>query len=253
MNALRTLIFLIGTIGTLTFGSLFAISLLSPITIEKAAKEVLRYLVQKRVGERLDSIDESSLVEKAKALIPGLDARIESGKTKLNSQVMKTLDAVIDQMQDKSCECRRFLKKQNRENIETDVSLASRTKDRLTTLIQTKYGETAQKLLREFRIFTGANALVFLMLVMVPVVKRAASVHLIPAAVTLVFAALLTACLYLFGQNWVQTIIFDSYWGYSYFALLGVSAVLLLDVFLNRARVSARIVSWFGDFGVAPC
>lgn len=71
MKYVRPIVLFVGCAGAIVFGALFLLSVISPIHIERAAKEIIRYQVSKRVGEKFDALDSSALVQKAKALIPG--------------------------------------------------------------------------------------------------------------------------------------------------------------------------------------
>lgn len=118
--------------------------------------------------------------------------------------------------------------------------------------------QVAGALLREVRIFTAANALVFLLLFATTYARRRAGLQLLLPAVVLAGAAVLVAGLYLFGQDWLHTIVFSDYTGLTYFAYLGAAMLFLADVAFNRARVSTTIVNAsFQAAGVAlsaaPC
>src|SRR5256885_15548500 len=73
---------------------------------------------------------------------------------------------------------------------------------------------------REFRIFTASNALVFLALTSVTARRRRAGLQLALPAIVLVTASAVTATLYLFAQDWLHTIVFGSYIGLAYMAYL---------------------------------
>jgi hypothetical protein len=47
---------------------------------------------------------------------------------------------------------------------------------------------------------------------------------------------------YLFGQNWFYTIIFNSYMGWSYLVWALILFGFLLDIAINRARVTSIIL-----------
>jgi hypothetical protein len=103
--------------------------------------------------------------------------------------------------------------------------------------------QVSAKLLREFRIFTAANALVLLFLGIAVVVRRNARVHLLPPAVILVVSAAVVGWFYLFQQDWLHTIVFSDYVGMSYFAYLAAPVLLIGDVMLNRGRVTVHLLN----------
>ena len=254
MSAFRTFLTVIGFLCGLVFAILFAISLLSPIWIERAAKEIIRAEVSKRVSRQIDGFDKNTLVERAKALLPELDRKINRGRSILDSRIDQAIDAAFSKMQDPSCECRRYLRQSIRDSYEREVSLIEQTKSRLTDLIQSKYGETATRLMLEFRIFTGTNTVLFFLLGLSPMVKKTARLQLIPVAVLVFTTFALCSWLYLFKQDWVHTLLFADYLGWAYVAWVGASLMFFGDLLLNRARVTASMLSNFGGgIGVSPC
>ncbi len=254
MRAFRTFLIAIGLLGGAVFTILFAISLLSPIWIERAAKEIIRAEVSKRVSRQIDVFDQNALVEKAKAMLPELDRKINRGRSLLDSRIAQAIDAAFAKMQNPNCECRRFLTKSIRDSYEREVSLVEQTRHRLTELIQSKYGETAARLMLEFRIFSGTNAVLFLLLGLSPLVKKAARFQLIPVAVLVFTTFALCSWLYVFKQDWVHTLLFADYLGWAYIAWVGASLIFFGDLLLNRARVTASVLSNFGGgIGVSPC
>ncbi len=237
MNALRISLVVIGLAGAALFGSLFVASYANPGFVEHLAKQVIRYEVEKKVREKVDRIDTEFLTQRAAHLLKAHSEQIA---------------ALLD------CECRTNIERSIRGGFEWQIAALSQASDRLNSLIRTKYMETAENLTREFRIFTATNAAVFALLAIAAFVRRRANIHLIPAAIVLLVAAILTAFLYLFSQNWFHTIVFNDYVGAAYFAYLSVAFALLCDVIFNRARVTARLLNWFlnivgSALSVSPC
>jgi hypothetical protein len=142
-----------------------------------------------------------------------------------------------------SVPCRLRAREFLREHLAGKVSFLNASNERLTSLIQSKYVEVAESLLREFRIFCAANALVFVFLGVVAFVKRQAGIQLLAPAFVLVVSAVVVACLYLFTQNWLQTVLLGQYVGFWYFPYLGLAVASLGDVLFNRARVTSAIVN----------
>ncbi len=97
--------------------------------------------------------------------------------------------------------------------------------------------------MREFRVFTGSNAIAFALLGVVTLLRRNATLQLALPAVVLAGAVVVTGSLYLFNQNWLHTIVFGEYVGLAYAAYLAGVALLLADVVFNRARITTRMVN----------
>lgn len=151
--------------------------------------------------------------------------------------------AVVDAMAEPDCPCRAELAGRISDGIGARLRQIARLDARIEGLIRDAYAHTAARLQREFRIFTGANAMVFLVLGVVALRKRGAALQLWVPAGVLIGAASAAASLYLFNQDWVRTIVFDDYVGYAYFAWLGLLVALFADILANRARVTTRIVN----------
>jgi hypothetical protein len=213
-----------------------------PHLVEQAARALLVEEVERRVGERLDLMSEHAVVGLARQAM----AR-HAGEAEQLQQLQRVLPArvagVVDAMADPQCPCRAELVERMHDGVGARLQRLVRLDERLDGLVRSAYAHTAARLHREFRIFTGANALVFLLLGIVTLRKRAAALQLWVPAVVLVGAATVAACLYLFNQDWVRTIVFDDYVGYGYFAWLGLLVALFADILANRARVTTRIVN----------
>lgn len=258
MNALRALLAVFGVIGAIAFGTAFAISYLNPGFVEQTARYIIRFQVEKEVRERVDAIDTEFLTQKAGRFIKGRSDEIAAAKRQLSEGLPRRIATVIAEMQNLDCECRRKIEKSIRGGFEWRITAASQATERLNTLIRTKYMETAEKLTREFKIFTGTNAFVFALLVFATLVKRRAGLHLVPPAIVLLIAAILSAYLYLFNQNWLHTIVFSDYVGFAYVAYLSVAFFFLCDILFNRARVTTELLNRLLDalgsaVSVVPC
>lgn len=245
-------------IGALIFGAAFVTSILNPGYVEEAAKEIIRRQVEKKVHEKIESLDAKFLSNKAGNLIKGHSEEIAAVKRQLIEKVPERIATIIAEMRNLDCDCRRKIEKDIRAGFEWQIAKAAQAQERLTMFIRTKYMETAEKLTREFRIFTGTNALVFALLALAAFIKRRVGLHLLPPAFVLVIAASISAYLYLFNQNWLHTIVFGDYVGFAYVGYMTFAFAFLCDILFNRARVTTRLLNAaFNIIGsslhVVPC
>ena len=248
-NLMRNAILALGVIGCLFFSAAFLASLADPGFVERIAREIIRFQVERKVHEKVDAIDARFLGKKAEALSRTYAGEIADARRQLAAQLPARIAAVIAEMRNLDCQCRKKIETSVREGLEWRVLSATQAQERLTSLIRTKYMETATQLTREFRIFTGSNAVVFAILILAVLVKRRAGLLLLPAALVLLAAALLTGYLYLFKQDWLHTLLFSDYVGLWYFAYLGVAFAFLGDLMFNRGRVTGTLLNW--TFNVA--
>ena len=102
-------------------------------------------------------------------------------------------------------------------------------------------------------IFLGTNAIAFfgvLAVTLAPVQKKPLVIY---PAVILIAAVVISTSIYLFSTDWFYAILFQNYWGYGYAALMAVIFGFLLDIVVNRARVTLQIVSALPNGLVPVC
>jgi len=122
------------------------------------------------------------------------------------------------------------------------VALTRLKIETLDDLISGYYVETVDGLKRDLRIFFGSNLALYVT-VGLGVLFSALGNALVVPAFLLFLGTLVSSGLYLFGQDWLSTILFHSWTGFAYLGWVGFITVFLADVFLNRARVTLRILS----------
>ncbi len=241
-------------LGTVFFTTVLIVSFADPIQLERAARELLRIEVQRRVSAEIGTLDEKFLSSKAGKLIERHAGESTAAARQLAAGIPEKVAKVVGEMTDASCECRKQIAKAVEGGLLSQIAVAQQAQARLTDLIRTKYRETAAQLLGELRIFSGANALVFALLGIALRVKPLANLHLVPAAIVLLVAAAATGYVYLFEQNWLHSIVYADYVGFAYFGYLGITFVFLCDVIFNKARVTCNLLARVLDgVSISPC
>ena len=233
-------------------------SFIVPGFVEDVAKDIIRIQVEKKIHAKVDSLDANFLVGKASALIREHHEEAERVKQQLEAKLPEKIASVLAEMRNLSCECRKKIEGVLRKGFEGQFTFAKATQEHLTELIREKYMETAAKLDREFRIFTGTNAIVFALLAAAAFIKRGAGSFLLPPALILLVATSLTGYLYVFNQDWLHTIIFNSYVGMSYVGYVAGIFLFLCDVLFNGAKITVEILNAMlhaigSAIQVAPC
>ena len=240
---MRTFIGTISLVGTLIFGSAFVLSYINPAFVESIAREVVRMEVERRVGERLNSLEGSKIAELARRVSGQNASEIAELKRKVAEGVPRKVAEIATEMRNPDCPCRKTVEKTVAGIFEDRTLELSRLNERLALLVRTKYMEVAAALTREFRIFSGANALVFALLGITVLIRERAQRQLALPAVVLVGAAGLVGYLYVFNQNWLHSVLFGEYVGLAYFGYLALAVALLCDIVFNRARVTTELVN----------
>ncbi len=107
---------------------------------------------------------------------------------------------------------------------------------------QRRYDEMVDRLLGDLRIFSATNLVAFLLLALAfRVAQGRASQVLLPAALLLP-ATLVAIGLYLFGQNWFYTLIYDDYVGNGYLAYIGITYLFLFDVCFLHGTITELVI-----------
>ena len=255
---MRKAILILALLGAGLFAGAFVLSFVNPLLVERAARELIRIEVEKRVGEKLDTLSGSRLVGLAQRKLGRTDAEIERTRQAIRDDVPRRVADVVANMLDADCACRERLRAAARAAEGEHLGSLLRMREQLAALIESAYASVQASLLREFRIFTGTNAVAFALLALVTFVRKGATLQLLLPALVLVGAVAVAGGLYLFGQDWLHAIVFGDYVGWGYAALLSGVALLFADILLNHARISTHLVNAAGSvLGVAvhavPC
>lgn len=247
---LRFFSLLISALGSAAFGGLLLVSLLQPTWIERAARELIRQHIEKTTSEKIQALDARFLSGRARLLWQGKEQEINAAREALAAGLPARVAAIAAEMGIPECECRR----RHSQRLQLEIGTAQLMQAQLDTMIRGAYMDTAQKLLRELRIFSGANALAFALLGLAAWRRRGAGAAvLLPAAATLLTATLVSSAVYLWGQNWLATIVLGSYVGWGQLAYIAIVYAWLCDLLFNRARVSGHLCHGMGSISVSPC
>lgn len=69
------------------FGSAFAISILDPFLIERAARGIVRIEVERRVGEKVEVLSNAKIVSLAQQALGRTDAEIETARREIAESI----------------------------------------------------------------------------------------------------------------------------------------------------------------------
>jgi hypothetical protein len=113
----------------------------------------------------------------------------------------------------------------------------------VNALIQGHYMHIIEKLFRDIRLFSGTNVFLFTVILLTVLLKREQEKALILPAGLLTLSTLICSGLYIFGQDWIGTLLFNSYLGWAYVPWVFLLTGFLLDVVFNKGKYSIRIYS----------
>jgi len=248
----------IGFFGILLFGVLFAVTYVSPDTVEKSATGFAKHQIENELRERQRLINESGFANKALSIAERLGVESEQIQEDLENELPEKIASVIASMCGYDCERKKELAQSITSGYLQRIKSIGIAQDTLGNLIKGKYIEIVSNLKLDLRIFLGSNLLMFLILLVVSLAKPKAIAHLFVPGVLLLTATILASAVYIFGQDWFYTILYNHYMGFGYLAYIAVIFGVLLDIALNKARVTTEVINGIANavgsaFSVIPC
>ncbi|SDD41567.1 hypothetical protein [Aquimonas voraii] len=227
--------------AALLFGLAFLVSWLAPIQLESALRQVVASELRARADAGIERMRDTGLGRVAERMLASQSERIAQLKADIASGLPQRIDAVINDMLRPDCDCRQRLRISSTRGARLEIANLEHASERLKGFLQSQYRDLADTLHREFRIFTGANALVLLAVGLTAALRRRAGPLLLPSALLILTATVIVAGFYLFGQDWLRTILFSDYVGFGYVVWIGVVSVPLFDVAFNRGRFTVEV------------
>jgi len=248
----------IGLFGALLFGILFSVTFVSPKVIEESAKGFVKHQIEKEVREKQQSVADSSVASKALSIAESLG--LESGRIQedLDNNLPEKIASVIASMCGYDCEKKKALAQSITSGYLDRLKSIKVAQATLGELIKGKYIEIVGNLKFDLRIFLGSNFGMFLILLVVSLAKPRAMAHLFLPGLLLDLATTISSTIYLYGQDWFYTILYNDYMGFGYLAYISVIFGVLVDIALNKARVTSEVINGLANalgsvFSVVPC
>ena len=234
---------IVGLAGVVLFAGLFGATYLSADAIERVGQAFVKYQVEKEVRETYGRIADSTYGKTLGRLKGKYEAEAQQIQAALNDNLPARIANVIAAMCRLDCKQRQALQQSIEEGYKARLTTTGGAVNTLTELIKGKYLEIVANLRRDVRIFLGSNAVLFLIVAALAVLKPRAGIQLYLPAAFLIVSTIVCSGLYLFGQNWFFTIIYNDYVGFGYVAYVGVLFAFLCDIAFNKARVTTEIVN----------
>ena len=225
------------------FAGLLGATYLSADSIERVGQAFIKYQVEKEVRETYGRVADSTYGKALGKLKGKYEADARQIHAALNDNLPAKIANVIAAMCRLDCKQRQELQQAIEGGYKARLAATGGAVDTLSELIKGKYFEIVANLTRDVRIFLGSNALLFLVVTVLAFVKPRAAVQLYLPAFFIVVSTVICSGLYLFGQNWFFTIIYNDYVGFGYLAYVGVLFGFLCDIAFNKARVTTEIVN----------
>ena len=254
-----------GLVGLLIFLPLFLFTFSDPYLIEKSGKAFVEWKLNNEANKAIDSIYlppskklEKLFGNKVKTLYQKTEKKLEVLKQQLKVDAPKIIMNQIAKMSDISCKCREKWEERLRSSLKFEIVSLEKAKEKLVIFAQSKYMEIVEKLTLDVRIFLGANAFIFIFLLVASFLKPKATEHLFLPSVLMLISTVICSYFYLFEQNWFYTIIYSSYTGFGYVAYVTIVFGILGDIVFNKAKIVTEIINLFFNaigsaFSVVSC
>jgi len=237
----------IGALGAAVFVFFFALTYHTPEWVEDFAAAYIEREASRQVDQKIDAVQlparEGALNRLATVLYEVNESEIERRREAFRLQVHEKMADAIAAIRNLDCECRDRWAAWLKEGSVARVKALNAANEAIQEFIHATYAQVVDGLKRDIRIFTGVNALVFLMVLAIAVFKSRAILQLFVPGVLLVCATAISSYFYVFEQNWLLTIIHNDYLGFAYLAYLGLVFGFLCDIAVNRARISTMVVN----------
>ncbi|WP_427453060.1 hypothetical protein [Litorimonas sp. WD9-15] len=252
MGWLRWFLMAVAISGIAIFTLIFVSSFADRDDIQKVAVFAIQSKVQAEVSTHHPNIQTDNFIEGAERLRGKFGDRGKAFQAALGAKV----DIAVAEAISRYFECETvtperqsavtgFFKNKN--------ATALKISEKLESFIKGKYDATVSGLIRDIRIFSGVNILAFALILLLAWVRPGARFHLSLPAGLLLISAIVTICLYIFGQNWFYTLLLGNFWGFSYMIYMGVIFALTLDITLNHGRITTTILNEISNISIFPC
>ncbi|MEM7459938.1 MAG: hypothetical protein AAF331_10780 [Pseudomonadota bacterium] len=248
--------------GALIFLAAFLYITFAPKDFDRRAQAFAVSQVEQSVDERLSSLANSDTANRVSDLAGRVSGRLQSKIDEARGQLDAGMDVFIADVLAAACklDCERRdqAAASVRRFYESSILRHSMALERIQTFIEGQFDDVMDELRADLKIFAGSSGLALGFAFLLALFRGPAAAHLLPISVTLSAATLLMVAWYALGQDWVTTILYSDYWGWSYAVILAVLSALMLDIAANRARICSFLINSIGKIlggglDVSPC
>ncbi|MEM6554889.1 MAG: hypothetical protein AAF642_03390 [Pseudomonadota bacterium] len=248
--------------GALIFLAAFLYITLAPDDFDRRAQAFALSQVEQSVDERLSDLANSNAANRLSDLagrVSGrLQSRIDDARAQLDAGMDEFIADVLAAACKLDCERRDEAAAAVRGFYESSILRNSMALERLQDFIEGQFDSVMEELRADLRIFIGSSGTALGFAFLLALFRGRAAVHLLPISITLSASTLLMIVWYALGQDWVTTILYSHYWGWTYAVVLTVVSVLMFDIAANKARVVSFIMNTIGrlfggGFEISPC
>lgn len=251
MNA-KPVLLSVSALGLIVFAAVFAITFSNPKLIARSAKDFVVEKVKTEYAEHRSKIQHDSTAGK---LLNSLKKRYQEKFDRIPDELAR-LDNRISVHIDQMCSggpCDREKTESTRDLLLLMYEHAAKRNfkaaiETIDALVKNRTREIVSRLVTDMRIFSGTNLVIYAVIFSTTLLASPALTRSLTLPATLLTASSLVATfIYVFEQNWFFTMLYSDYWGTGYITLVSVIFLFLIDIFMNRARITNFVISVVGE------
>ena len=255
---MKSILRIFGVIGVLVFGFLVSITFLSPQTVEHSAKGFVQYQIEQELRAKHQSLVQSGAANKALNIARKLGVESDRIQKSLDDDLPAKIASVIASMCGYDCERKKSVARSVTKGYLDRIKSIEVAQKTLGDIIKGKYVEIIGNLKRDICIFLSVNLSIFLIVLLVSFLKPQATPHLFMPGILLLLSTVISTTIYVFGQDWFYTILYNDYMGFGYLLYVALIFSALMDIVFNKASVTTEIINGIADalgstFSVLPC
>lgn len=245
--------------GAILFGTLFGLTYKDTQWFEDSAKEWVAQEIERRIQMDFPMLFPDRKEKPSNGMLnklkDKLHERVKNLREKLFSDLPDQIAVEIAQwctcrlkIEDKEAAQRKFdeIRISVRQDIIADIKENIKIKtiglENVKALIKGHYIKIIEQLLKDFRIFSGSNVLIFLSILILSLIKTEHEKALMAAGGLVTCGTLASIAIYLFNQNWFHALLFNDYMGWGYLVYVATITGFLADVIFNKGKISIEVV-----------
>ena len=233
----------IALIGIALFATLLAVLVFMPKTYERTALGFAKTEVTRAMQARFDG---STVTQGFEKLSTRLGVRQDTLNTAAQGDLPKIVGAVIANYY----KCTPATQSQTNAaaaavsaRITAQAASLGIAQTRVTEMIKGRYDSTIQGLRHDLMIFLGTNLATFMIIGLASFASTSRRTLIIYPALLLSLTVITCCGFYLFNTDWFYTLLFQNFIGFGYSIWIAALFTWLLDIVLNRAHVTLKILS----------
>jgi len=235
---------IISAFGFVLFTILFAITFLITKDVEKSALDFVANEVTKQIHSKIDKltgINEKKPNIVKKAFLKKYSEEVPELKTELKEYVKTSAKDLCGSPNPQNKNSQLFLKKFETNLYLSKYKFIKSALNSMDKLVKEKYKKTWNSLLNDIRIFSSINAASFAIVFLLCFLVKNVPKYLIFCSWILISSTIVCIYIYIYGQNWFYTILFDRYFGTGYLTMLfAMFAYLVFRLSIDYAINSAN-------------